>query len=139
MDSVPSARRFLRAALISLGAEGACDDAETLVAELATNVVLHARTEFSVDVARNGDAVRVLVRDLSPVLPRKRDYGLDATTGRGMRLVESLSTDWGVERVGGGKAVWFDLPVDGNPSVVPAWDKPWTWARCSQRSTKPIS
>jgi anti-sigma regulatory factor (Ser/Thr protein kinase) len=48
VSSVPAARRFARDSLIALGAAGACDDAEMLVCERATNAVLHARTSFTV-------------------------------------------------------------------------------------------
>jgi anti-sigma regulatory factor (Ser/Thr protein kinase) len=110
---VPEARRFVRDTLNALGAAGACDDAETLVSELATNAVLHAKTEFTIHVTRTDGTVRIRVHDLSTVLPRQRSYGLDSTTGRGIRLIMALAADWGVDRQGAGKAVWFELPADG--------------------------
>ena len=121
-DSVPLARGFVRGALLALGAAGACDDAETLVSELATNAVLHARSEFTIEVVRVGDTVRVRVHDVSGVMPQQRSYGPESTTGRGMRLVASLSSAWGAELEDDGKSVWFDLAADGNPAFVPAWD-----------------
>ena len=122
-QSVPLARRFIRGALEALNASGAIEDAETLISEMATNAVLHAHTEFTIDVTRDGPTVRIQVRDLSAVLPRRRDYAIDATTGRGVRLLESLSSRWGVDRDSAGKTVWFDLPAAGNPQRVPAWDE----------------
>lgn len=120
-DSVPKARRFVRERVLALGAHGACDDAETLVSELATNAVLHAKTDYTITISRTGDTIRVRVFDLSTVLPRERHYGPDSTTGRGIRLIASLATDWGVEPEGAGKAVWFELPVDGtNPNTLRA-------------------
>ncbi len=109
--SVPRARRFVCDSLRHLDAAAACDDAEALVSELATNVVLHARTSFTVEVSRAGQTVRVCVLDSSPVQPRVRHYGTEATTGRGMRLVASLSAAWGVEPAGTGKTVWFELDL----------------------------
>ena len=50
----------VRAALESLGLIAAWDAAEMLVSEVATNAVLHARTEFTVDVAQHDDRVRAL-------------------------------------------------------------------------------
>ena len=119
--SVPAARRFVRDRLVDLGAVGACDDAEALVSELATNAVLHARTPFTVEVSRQGETVRVRVLDASPSPPRVRDYGTDATTGRGMRLVAALSSTWGIESQRGRKAVWFELPADGGAASVDGW------------------
>lgn len=119
--SVPAARRFVRERLVELGAAGACDDAEALVSELATNAVLHARTPFTVEVSREGETVRVCVLDASSSPPRVRDYGTDATTGRGMRLVAALSSDWGTESQSGEKAVWFELPAAGSTASVDGW------------------
>ena len=121
-DSVPQARRFIRQQLVALGADGACDDAETLISELATNAVLHAKTEYTIRVARTDGRVRIRVHDLSSVLPRERHYGPDSTTGRGIRLVATLAVNWGVESEGTGKAIWFELAVDGGHLVSPDWD-----------------
>ncbi len=117
-ESVPAARRFVRESLTTLDAAGACDDAVALVSELATNAVIHARTPYTIVVSRAGRAVRVAVRDQSPVIPRRRAYGVDATTGRGLRLVATMSSDWGIEAERGGKVVWFEVPcnVDRAPA-----------------------
>lgn len=120
--SVPLARRFVRDALTSLQAAGACDIAESLVSELATNAVLHARTPFTVEATRDGDVIRVCVLDASPVPARLRTYGRESTTGRGLRLVASLAADWGVQPQGPGKIVWFEVPADGAEGDVVNWD-----------------
>ena len=117
-DSVPQARRFIRECAVAFGADGACDDAETLVSELATNVVLHAKTDFTVTMSRTDATIRVRVFDLSSLLPRQRHYGPDSTTGRGILLVARLSLRWGVEPEGTGKAVWFELDVDGTSPLA---------------------
>src|SRR3954453_20369146 len=120
-QSVPVARRFVTDALTDLGAAGACDDAVALVCELATNVVIHARTSYTITVSRDGDAVRVGVHALSAVIPRRRSYGLDATTGRGLRLVGSMSLEWAIEVESGGKVVWFEMPCEGGDQPPPEW------------------
>lgn len=112
--SVSAARRFVVDVLLDLDAEAACDDAATLVSELATNAVLHAKTAFTVEIDLDGGAVRIGVLDHSVSVPRVRDYGTDATTGRGMRLVSSIATRWGVVPAQGGKVVWFELPTQGS-------------------------
>jgi anti-sigma regulatory factor (Ser/Thr protein kinase) len=120
-ESVSKARRFVRQRLLELGAPAATDDAETLVSELATNAVLHARTEYTIEVSRTNGMIRVRVHDLSAVLPRQRHYGADSTTGRGIRLVTALAVDWGVDPEDPGKAIWFDLAVDGSAEAI-SWD-----------------
>jgi len=117
-ESVCKARRFVRQRLLELSAEAATDDAETLVSELATNAVLHARTEYTIRVTRSNGMIRVRVHDLSAVLPRQRHYGTDSTTGRGIRLVTALAVDWGVDPEDPGKAIWFDLAADGGADAI---------------------
>jgi anti-sigma regulatory factor (Ser/Thr protein kinase) len=112
-SSVSAARRFVVDVLLDLDAEGAVDDAATLVSELATNAVLHARTPFTVEVALDEGVLRIGVLDHSPAVPRMRDYGAEATTGRGMRLIESISSRWGVRTADDGKLVWFELSKQG--------------------------
>lgn len=107
-------------ALRAMDASGACDDAASLVSELATNAVIHARTPFTLVVSRIEDNVRVSVHDGSAVLPRRRAYGLDAATGRGLRLLATMSSNWGIEAETGGKVVWFELPCEGNGDL-PGW------------------
>lgn len=112
VEAVAAARRYVQAALASLGRTDLEDCAVLGVSELVTNSMIHARTRLTVAVEPTGDTVRITVRDFSPVLPRQRHYGVEATTGRGLRLVESLSASWGVKHTrdaeGNGKAVWFE-------------------------------
>jgi anti-sigma regulatory factor (Ser/Thr protein kinase) len=122
VTSVPTARRFVRESLRAVDAAAASAEAEMLVSELATNVVLHARTPFTIEVSRSDDTVRIGVLDASPRQPRVREYGTDATTGRGLRLLASLAVRWGVQAQGQGKVVWFELPAAGSTAEVPIWD-----------------
>ena len=120
--SVPTARRFVRGTLAELGLTAAWDAAELLVSEVVTNAVLHARTEFSVEVERDGDLVRISVHDRSPAVPRPRSYGPESTTGRGMRLVATFAGAWGVDRRDGGKVVWFEVRAAGDVDrLVEPW------------------
>jgi anti-sigma regulatory factor (Ser/Thr protein kinase) len=131
-SSVPAARRFVTQTLLLWQLPAAAEAAELLVSEICTNAVLHARTAYTVELARgefgDGDVVRVRVTDSSSALPRQRTYEDDSTTGRGIRLVDALSTRWGVERVtsiggrGPGKVVFFDIPVAGDAGgSSPGW------------------
>ncbi len=115
-ESVPAARRFVTKALTDMDAAGASDDVAALVSELATNVVIHARTPYTVSVSRAGDTVRVGVRDLSRAVPRRRAYGVDSTTGRGLRLIATMASDWGIDADSGGKAIWFEVRRDNDRS-----------------------
>lgn len=114
VTSVPAARRFVCETLVAWHLPGACDAAEMLVSELATNAVLHARTTFTVEVVLDGNAVVVRVADGSAAPARPRSYGTDSTTGRGLRLIATLAVRWGVDPRNPGKAVWFEVPADGD-------------------------
>lgn len=111
--SVGRARRFASATLREWGVgPDVIDTCTLLVSELATNAVLHARTPFTVRITRSV-RVRVEVRDDDPRLPHPLDYAADATSGRGLHLVASLSVAAGAENRDGGKTVWFELDGHG--------------------------
>jgi hypothetical protein len=66
--------------------------------------------------------VRICIVDASPLAPKVRSYGEDATTGRGLQLVQSLSAAWGVQPRRPGKTVWVELLVDGSSTLPPGLD-----------------
>ncbi|HVF03838.1 MAG TPA: ATP-binding protein [Frankiaceae bacterium] len=88
------------------------DVAETamlLTSELVTNVIVHARTPMRLDVDVTDEAVRVAVVDDAARTPAIRRAHEARLTGRGMNLVETLASQWGVEPNPPGKKVWFEL------------------------------
>jgi len=116
-DSVPVARRFVRARLLDGATD--IDTATLLVSEVVTNAILHARTTVTLTVEVIDDVVRIAVRDGSPVQPRIHSFPATSATGRGLRLLDRLAKRWGVyaDPVTGGKVVWFEV---GEPSET-AW------------------
>lgn len=108
-SSAGIARRFVRDVLVDWEREDLADLAQFLANELVTNSVLHASTEVELSVSLERDRLRVEVQDENPQAPMKKDYSLSATTGRGLVLVEELSSDWGSEPANAGKVVWFEL------------------------------
>ena len=123
-DSVSSARRWLRDRLSGWPPD-ASEAAVLALSELVTNVVLHARTAMEVVFEAWEGRMRVEVLDHSLALPVPKAYGPDASTGRGLRLVEALSDSWGVREAPGGKSVWFEMSEvaspDGDPDPVEGW------------------
>lgn len=111
LSSIPLARNFVLERLA--GAPVDREVALLLTSELVTNAIRHAGTNFEVEVCPTADGrVRVSVADASPVVPRPVDAPPEAQSGRGLFFVEHYATAWGVERVAGGKRVWFVLACD---------------------------
>ncbi|MDQ3385165.1 MAG: PAS domain S-box protein [Actinomycetota bacterium] len=109
--SAGRARRIAGEVLVEAGLDELADVAVLLVSETVTNAVLHAATDVGLTVVADDGFLRVEVRDGSTVLPGIRHYEDEATTGRGVGLVELLATAWGVDADAdaGGKTVWFTL------------------------------
>ena len=106
--SARDARRFLEAHLED---SGRLETAQLLVSELVGNAVLHARTAICVRVHHDDSRLRVEVTDQSGVRPWPRSHSLEASTGRGLKLLSAMSDDWGtsLSEDGRHKTVWFEL------------------------------
>lgn len=108
--SVGAARRFVRKALDGqVVDETSMDILLLLVSELATNAVIHAKTDFDVVVAAQRDGVRVEVVDIGDGCPSPMHPRDDGDHGRGLTLVAGLATRWGVILREQSKSVWFEL------------------------------
>lgn len=115
--AVPQARRIIRAELARWGLHEHADTAELLVSELVTNALQHAwgpirlRMSHSVD----GRTLRCDIADGCPATPpaARPPARTDEEHGRGLHLVEQLSTRWGILRTPAGKLIWFELGTPG--------------------------
>ena len=108
-SSVSRARRLVTTALADLGREELADDGALAVSELVTNALVHAGTPIEVVVLQRNADVVVEVVDDNPRLPSRRHHAELVGTGRGLNLVEQLTTAWGAQDRPPGKAVWFVL------------------------------
>jgi hypothetical protein len=85
------------------------DDVRLVATELIANGVLHGAPDLELVLVADGWSVRVEVVDGSPVLPRLREYGVDAQSGRGLAVVAATCRAWGAEPTPAGKVVWAEL------------------------------
>jgi len=111
------ARRFVDAALSGPELFPILDAAALLVSELVANAVLHSGTPPEVVVAVDGLRVRVEVHDGSPRLPVRKNYSMMSGTGRGLVLVDRMSSRWGADSTPTGKVVWFELDAATAPAI----------------------
>jgi anti-sigma regulatory factor (Ser/Thr protein kinase) len=112
-ESVGAARRFATAGLSDTSPE-VRDSVELMVSELATNCIRHTNAAFELSVVRNRAEIRVEVTDRGGGTPAMRSPGPDEPTGRGLRIVNTLSDSWGLEHRTGGNTVWFTIPTVAN-------------------------
>jgi len=121
-DAPRQARRALRHALTDAGLDETDDLAEIvllLASELCENALLHAGTDFDIELDTDQNTVTIKVSDHGPTpleqhlsQPRPR-YGRAPTHGRGLMLVQQLATSWGTRHDNGGRnTTWFTLHRD---------------------------
>jgi anti-sigma regulatory factor (Ser/Thr protein kinase) len=107
LESVPQARALVTEAL---DPDDDADAAALMTSELSANAVLHAGTPFTVRATHDEHGLTVAVDDHDPTPPQIRDVDLQRSHGRGLQIIDSLATEWGVTMIrGNGKTVWFRL------------------------------
>jgi anti-sigma regulatory factor (Ser/Thr protein kinase) len=89
------------------------DDVVLLVSEMVTNAVRYAMPPVRLEIQAGTEDVVVAVRDGSPRLPVPRHADESAEGGRGMLLVDMLTSDHGVHPAPPGKAIWARLRRSG--------------------------
>lgn len=109
-DSVGRARAAVRDVGAGLPRE-VLADAELLVSELMSNAVRHGGGGIRLTVSLQRGSLTVAVFDAGPERPAMRTKAPERTvaSGRGLRMVEQLAADWGVDAADSGKTVWFRL------------------------------
>ncbi|MFD4737623.1 ATP-binding protein [Streptomyces virginiae] len=112
-------RTWITARLAGWHLHGPSDDLLLIATELATNAVRHGGTPARITLAlRCPDTgqrvVRLEVEDSGPGFdPRSRTHSVhvESCTGRGLLLVDTLSSAWGVRPTAAGQLVWAELPT----------------------------
>lgn len=114
-QSVAVGRHWVVAEAVERGVTGMANQVvELLSSELLANAVLHGTTSTAIGVQiRNTEVVvRVSVSDGGTAEPVVLHNEPTAPSGRGMAIVEAMSTRWGVQaHSSGGKTVWFELDL----------------------------
>ena len=109
-ESVPAARRFATSALRGVSAD-TLEAIELMVSELATNCIRHTDSGFELTITRTGGDIRVEATDGAGGTPEMRSPKPTDPSGRGLKIIDMLSAEWGVDqRAAAGKTVWFRVP-----------------------------
>lgn len=115
-EAVPQARRYTRSTLARWGLDKAADDIELIACELITNAItasaaLPFRANVGLLLAACPGRLVVMVSDASRAQPVRRRDGGEGVTGRGLGIVEALTTAWGWVPEAHGKVVWAMLDL----------------------------
>lgn len=82
------------------------DDIVLAASELASNVIRHAGTSFTVRLASDHEKVRIEVSDGSSIVPAFQEL---TEAQRGLRMIDAIAEDWGVKRTDDGKIIWAEF------------------------------
>jgi len=110
-----TARHWVMRTIADAGVGGSSNQVvELLTGELVSNAVLHgpAAGPVSVRVRISASTVRVLVTDTGGGTPVVGHPEPTAASGRGLALVEALSSSWGTQNRPDGTTVWFEVSAE---------------------------
>jgi CheY-like chemotaxis protein len=107
---VAAARRFLFRTLAAWDEPELYADGVIVVSELVTNAITHAPAPGELRLSLLPDVLRVAVTDSGSGAPEPRHASSTREGGRGLYLVDALTSAWGMESLPpGGKVVWAEL------------------------------
>lgn len=107
-----TARRWVMQVAAAAGIGGAANQvAELLTGEVVANTVVHGPHDAQVVVrlAVTGHTLRVEVEDSGGGHPELRRTEPTAPNGRGLAIVDALSSAWGSTNEPGRTVVWFEV------------------------------
>ena len=111
--AVACARGHARSVALEWGLPHLADDLALLVSELMTNAVRASPRAAASEppivrlwLVCDQASVVIYVWDASSQMPVRRDAGADSEGGRGLLVIDALSTHWGAYRKDRGKVVW---------------------------------
>ncbi|GAA2414831.1 hypothetical protein GCM10010191_26090 [Actinomadura vinacea] len=110
---VPFARSWVRA---FLDMSPLAHAAELVMDELVTNAMRHSASgedggSVRVELADQGEVVRIAVSDDGPRSAPAADWTADeaASFGRGLTIVDALSSSWGEDKDADGRCTWAEV------------------------------
>lgn len=128
-EAVALARARTRALLTEWGLDELVDNATIVISELVTNSVTATRaagldTPLRITLLAGLRTLLIAVWDASPQAPVPADPDDDDEDGRGLLIVQELSSSWDWKKAPpgrGGKVVRALIRPDRPPSLEPVW------------------
>ena len=115
-SAVPFARDQLTRAMAEWGLVGeAGEPTQLVVTELVSNAIDHAYPPIQLTVSFPGESVRVEVHDAAAEPPRLQPHDPWRVRGRGLQMVDALSSRWGWTNDAAGKTIWADVSIGWPP------------------------
>ena len=88
------------------------DSAVLVASELAANAVTHADSGFRIRISLAPTTLRIDVSDSGEGTPEPQRLSISEEHGRGLHLIDALTTAWGLDDAPGiGKVVWAELAL----------------------------
>ncbi|HTN81937.1 MAG TPA: ATP-binding protein [Acidimicrobiales bacterium] len=103
------ARAFVAESLHGWQLDDLIEPVSLLASEVVTNAVIHARSDADLVLERTPNALRISVTDRGEGM--EREVGGVSDGGRGLLIVEQLSSRWGAEPTSDGNRVWAEIPI----------------------------
>jgi DNA-binding NarL/FixJ family response regulator len=112
LTSAALARRFVTATLTDWSLQPLIDPALLVASELAANAVTHADSAFRIQLSLTQRTLRIDVIDFGQGTPEPQPPSTTQEHGRGLLLIDALTTAWGIEDgPGSGKLVWAEITL----------------------------
>ncbi|MEW9554549.1 ATP-binding protein [Nonomuraea sp. NPDC050783] len=114
LDQIRAARHFVAD---YLGERPETDTARLVISELATNAIRHTRSglpggRFGVTALAGSSLLILAVLDEGgPTAPHLRQAQDEDQNGRGLHLIDTLTTRWGIHGDQAGRTVWALIPL----------------------------
>ena len=113
-EAVGPARRAVVRQLEAWGLDDAVDDMQIVASELITNAIRYGANPVEIRLSIHGACIRLEVIDGNTSdIPQPRQATDEESTGRGMPLIDALTSDWGVDVHDSDKVVWAELAIPG--------------------------
>jgi hypothetical protein len=120
-SSPGQARAFCREHLHPILGDGGdvVSTTELVVTELVTNAINAGCSDLlAVEIEVHHTYLRVSVEDNAPGQLHLREPSATNEHGRGLHIIDMLSTSWGVDPFGDGKRVWASMAVPAHVTTA---------------------